>query len=122
MVLYVSLFGKKEEILGWLELLEQEKLPFQYKGKNLRDSSIVNILVGSKFLEKKTKILIGENKAYILEPSPENKRKDKAGKIPKLIIKRLKNILNLSENISSSLIRNNNERDKILDILRDVLI
>lgn len=122
MELHISLFGEKEEVLGWLELLEQEKLPFQYKGENLRNSSVVNILVGPRFSKKKTKILSGEKKVYILEPSPKNKRKNKADRIPKLTIEWLKNTLDLPENISSSLIKNNNERDKILDILRDVLI
>jgi len=46
MEIYISLFGKKKNVLDWLKLLEQEKVPFEYKGERLENFSSVNILVG----------------------------------------------------------------------------
>jgi len=67
MEIYVSLFGKKRDVLDWLKLLEQEKIPFEYKGESLENFSSVNILVGfskekiRKFQKNK------KDKIYLLE-------------------------------------------------------
>lgn len=71
---YVSLFGKRKKILSWLQLLEQEKVPFRYKGENLNNFSLVNILIG--FPSKKIKNYLKEekDKVYIVESSPTSSR------------------------------------------------
>lgn len=60
MEVYISLFGEKEKILGWLKLLEQEKVPFRYKGEKLNNFSAINILVG--FSKREIKVFLRENK------------------------------------------------------------
>ena len=40
------MFGKRENVLSWQRFLEQEKVPFRYKGEDLGDFSLINILVG----------------------------------------------------------------------------
>lgn len=65
MMISVSLFGRKKDVTGWLRLLEQEKVPFRYKGASLKDFSEINILVG--FAKKKIKI--SQKGIYILEPN-----------------------------------------------------
>lgn len=74
MEVYVSLFGKEERILGWLRLLEQEKIPFRYKGEDLNNFSSINVLVG--FYDKKIKNFLGKSKdkAYIIESNPTPSR------------------------------------------------
>lgn len=74
MEIYVSLFGNKKNILGWLRLLEEEKVPFRYKGENLENFSSINILVG--FTVKKTKDFLNDrNKVWIIESTPNPSRK-----------------------------------------------
>ena len=73
MEVYISLFGKKKKVLSWLRLLEQEKIPFRYKGENLNNFSVVNILIS--FPSKKIKNFFKEKgKAYIIEPEPTPSR------------------------------------------------
>lgn len=70
MEIYVSLFGEKKNVFEWLKLLEQEKIPFRYKGRKLVNFSNINILVGfpkrkiKKFLKSKN------DKIYIIESNP----------------------------------------------------
>lgn len=75
MEIYVSLFGKKKNILDWVKFLKQEKVPFRYKGKNLDNFSPINILVG--FSKKKTKNFLNRDKdrVYIIESIPAPSRK-----------------------------------------------
>jgi len=67
MEIYVSLFGEKKDVLDWLRLLEQEKVPFKYRGKSLNNFSSINVLVGfpkekvKKFLKNK------KDRIYLLE-------------------------------------------------------
>jgi peptidoglycan/xylan/chitin deacetylase (PgdA/CDA1 family) len=67
MEIYVSLFGEKKDVFDWLRLLEQEKVPFKYRGESLNNFSCINILVGfskgkiEKFLKKK------KDRIYLLE-------------------------------------------------------
>jgi len=70
MEIYVSLFGKKGNVSGWLRLLEQEKTPFRYKGEKLKTFSSINILVG--FPKRKIKIFIEKNKdkVFITDLNP----------------------------------------------------
>ena len=70
MEIYVSLFGKKKNVFGWLKLLEQEKIPFRYKGERLGDFSCINILVS--FPKRKIKRFSKSkgNKIYIVESKP----------------------------------------------------
>jgi len=73
MEVYISLFGKRKKVLNWLRLLEQEKISFRYKGENLNNFSVVNILIG--FPSKKIKnFLKEEGKVYIIEPDPAPSR------------------------------------------------
>ncbi len=74
MEIYVSLFGKKKDTLEWTKLLEQEKVPFRYKGEILDNFSSINILVG--FLIKKTKDFLNDrNRVWIIESTPNPSRK-----------------------------------------------
>lgn len=123
MELCVSLFGKKEKVLGWLELFEQERLPFKYKGETLREFSPVNILVGFE-IPTKIKNFDDDEKVFILESSHifKKEKKSRVDKTPKLLIEQRKNLLIISKNISSLLIKNRHDRSKISNILRDVLL
>lgn len=123
MKLYISLFGKKERVLGWLELFEQEKLSFKYKGEILKDFSSVNILVGLEF-PTNIKNLKSDKKVFILESlyTSKTEKKSKVNKTPKLLIEQKGNFLIIPKNISSLLTKNRHDRSKILDILRNVLI
>ncbi len=115
MEFYVSLFGKKEMVLGWLELFEQERLPFEYKGELLKDFSAVNILVG---FEPLTEIKdVKDDKKVFISESLNASRKEKKGKI-----EQKENLLIIHKNISSLLKRNKQNRSEILDILKDVLL
>ncbi len=120
MKLYVSLFGKNEELLGWLELFEQEKIPFRRGVCEKKEFSAVNILVGDEFTENGIKSFINPQRSYILEPS--SKKETKGTRLSDLKIKQKKNLLIFSKNISTLLTENNNERNKILSILRNALI
>lgn len=66
MEIYVSLFGKELETLNWIDLLEQEKIPFKYRGTNLNSFSSVNILVG---FSKRKIIHKNGDKVFIIEPT-----------------------------------------------------
>lgn len=61
----VSLFGSQKDVIGWLRLLEQERVPFQYKGAILKGFSDINILVG--FNQEEVKV--PSRGVYILEPN-----------------------------------------------------
>ena len=67
MEIYVSLFGEKKDVSDWLRLLEQEKVPFKYRGKSLKCFSSVNVLVG--FHRKKVKKILKnkKDKIYLVE-------------------------------------------------------
>ncbi len=69
MEIYVSLYGKKRDVLDWWKLLEQEKIPFKYKGERLGNFSSINILVG--FPKEKTKKFQKKEKdrIYLLKPA-----------------------------------------------------
>jgi peptidoglycan/xylan/chitin deacetylase (PgdA/CDA1 family) len=67
MEVYVALFGNKEKILDWLTFLEQERIPFRYKGPILKEFSQINILVG--FPNRKTSSLGKREQTFIIEPS-----------------------------------------------------
>jgi peptidoglycan/xylan/chitin deacetylase (PgdA/CDA1 family) len=74
MEVYISLFGKRKEVLGWLKLLEQEKIPFRYKGENLNNFSIINILIGFPNKEIKNSLKKEKDKVYIFESNPTPSR------------------------------------------------
>jgi peptidoglycan/xylan/chitin deacetylase (PgdA/CDA1 family) len=116
MEIKVSLFGKKEDSIGWKELFEQEKVPFQYRGENFEDFSLINILVGKTV----KKIFKERNKIFIFEPSL------KLGEDPLLssnrFVLRKKNILKISSHISSRVVFCPVDRNKTLRVLRDILI
>jgi len=67
MEIYISLFGEKKDVSDWLRLLEQEKVPFKYRGKNLKYFSSINVLVG--FPRKKVKKILKnkKDKIYLVE-------------------------------------------------------
>lgn len=113
--LYISLFGKKENVLGWLELFEQEKCPFKYKGELLTGFSSVNVYVGFKVLTK-IKNFKGEKKVFILEDLHVSRRKKECQ------IEQKGNFLIIRNNISLLLARNKPNRIKIITTLKDVLI
>jgi len=71
---YVSLFGEKERILSWLRLLEQEKIPFGYKGENLNNFSSINILIGFPRRKIKNFLKDDKNKVYIVESNSASSR------------------------------------------------
>jgi radical SAM protein with 4Fe4S-binding SPASM domain len=58
---------KKKDVSDWLRLLEQEKVPFKYRGKSLKYFSSINVLVG--FPRKKVKKFLknGKDKIYLVE-------------------------------------------------------
>lgn len=121
MELYVSLYGKKRELLGWLELLKQEKLPFKYKGERLEKFSSVNVLAGFGIAIEK---YVDDKKVFILEPSHTftKQKKNNFDKTSRFIIKQRKNLLIISRNISSLLINNKDNRSEILNVLKKVLL
>lgn len=116
MEFYVSLFGKKENVLGWLELFEQEKFPFKYKGEVLKDFSLVNILVG---FEPPTEIreFKKDDKTVFISESFKASKKEK-----KNMVEQKGNLLIIQKNISSLLTRNKQNRSELLNILKDVLL
>ncbi|MBU7010932.1 MAG: polysaccharide deacetylase family protein [Theionarchaea archaeon] len=63
-MVHVSLCGNWQDVLGWLRLLEQEKVPYRYT-EDVRDLSEVNILVGIP----PDVVKISQNRSYIFEPS-----------------------------------------------------
>lgn len=77
MEVYVSLFGKRKKVLDWLKLLEQEKIPFRYRGEDLNNFSPVNIIIG--FPSKKIKGFLKEDKdkVYIIEASFTSSSREK---------------------------------------------
>ncbi len=122
MELSVSLFGKRGSVLGWRELLEQERLPFKYKGYRLREFSSVNIIVGIELLAK-IKESENDERTFIFEPVQTSKKGKKFNveKTLKLLSKQEKNLLIIPKNISSLLIKNRHDRSKILNYLRNIL-
>lgn len=115
MEFYISLFGEKEDVLGWLELFEQEKLVFKYKGKVLINFSTINIFVGSKFPRKIEK-LKNRKKVFILESLCVSKKEKEVR------IEQKENLLILHNNISLLLTRNRHNRNELLNILKEVLL
>ncbi len=115
MDLYISLFGKKENVLGWLELFEQEKLSFKYRGEVSTGFSPVNVLVGRK-LPTEIKNFKDRKKVFISESLGVSK-KEKGNKI-----EQKKNLLIIHENISSLLTRNKQNRIEIINVLKDTLL
>lgn len=121
MDLNISLFGEKKGVFGWVEILEQEKLPFRYIGKNQEKFSPVNILTGFEITSETIGEFIGNKKIFVLEP-PFVVKGNKSGEIPKISIRQRKNLLLISRNISSLLLDNKNNRTRILNILKKIIL
>lgn len=114
MNLYISLFGREEDINLWIRLLDQEKIPYLYRGKHLANFSGINIIIGSY---KEASQFFKTKKYFLIEPYQSSKNNAISGNsYPKIIKKN--NILFLSENISSS---KRKETTKILQFLRCAL-
>jgi len=85
MEIYVSLFGKEKDVLDWLRLLEQEKVPFKYKGESLNNFSSINVLVSfpkekvKKFLKNK------KDRIYFFESVFTSSSREKLIKAYKLL-------------------------------------
>ena len=60
----ISLYGRKEAIVGWRRLLDQEKVPYKYKGDNLENFSDLNIIVDCDT----SVVNLPSNRVFIIEP------------------------------------------------------
>lgn len=70
----VSLFGEEKRVYSWLNLLEQERVPFTYQGKRLTHPSEVNILIDIPENEIKKFIESGKNRVFITDPNPSREK------------------------------------------------
>ncbi len=55
----ISLYGHKSSVLGWIELFEQEKIPYKFKGEKQINPSQINVIVNDRCdLAKQNGIII----------------------------------------------------------------
>src|SRR3989344_7008070 len=44
----ISLYGRKSSVSGWVELFEQEKIPYKFKGEKQINPSQINVIVNDR--------------------------------------------------------------------------
>jgi len=94
----VSLFGKKEKCLGWIEFLNLEKVPFQYKGELIGDLGKINILSGYSHVNVPKK----NNSVFLVEPD-QKKNSCVAPDVKNASVK--DNLVTFHNNISFNLVQ-----------------
>lgn len=122
MQLSISLFGKRSCILGWMAILDQEKIPFKYCGVFLSNFSTVNILVGYLPQQLPQKDFNSDRRIFLIEPRLYKNKQKEIHKRDKLHILHKKNLIIFTENVSARLSQLKNSDGEMKQKLKDILI
>ena len=98
MKIEVFLFGKKEDCLGWIEFLNLEKVPFQYRGELIDDLGRVNILSGHSRINLSKK----NDSGFLIEPG---RTKDSCTTPDTKNLSVKDNIVTFHNNVSTNLVQ-----------------
>lgn len=94
----VLLFGKKEDCLGWIEFLNLEKVPFQYKGELIGDIGKINVLSGYSHINVPKK----NDSVFLVEPE---RTKDSCTTSDAKNVSVKDNIVTFRNNVSANLVQ-----------------